>query len=104
MQYEVTRRGMGWHRRRSAGMGQDALTIAVRGVADKIVAAILPRLTPIVKAAAEAAEPTIRTALREEVVPKMAAYGAGSIIAVGIFAAVIGSLVATAKTKKRVAA
>jgi hypothetical protein len=86
---------MGWHySRRDAGMGQDALTFAVQGVADKIVAALLPRLKPIVKAAAEAAEPTIRTVIREEVMPKVAAYGGIGLLGVAALAAVIGAAMA----------
>jgi hypothetical protein len=74
-----------------AGMGQSALEATVSNIADRIVDAVLPRLTPIVQQAAEAAEPTIRTVVKEEVVPQMAIYGLGGIALVGLIGAAVGS-------------
>jgi len=72
---------------------------AVSGVSDKIVAALLPKLTPIVQNAAMAAEPTIRTVVREEVVPQLGTWLVVGLAAVAAVSAGIG--VAMAKRASR---
>lgn len=84
-------------RARSAGMGDDSIEVMARAIADKIVNAMLPSLTPIVQKASEAAEPTIRTVIREEVMPKVGMYSVVGLAAVAAVAALIGIAVSRKK-------
>jgi hypothetical protein len=69
---------------------------AIAGTTDRIVAALLPKLVPIVEKAAQAAEPTIRTVVREEVIPQ-----AGTWLVVGLgVAAVIGGVVGVMMSRR----
>jgi hypothetical protein len=73
-----------------------ALEDAVSGVSDKIVAALLPKLEPIVANAALAAEPTIKTVMEETVIPQV---GTWTVVGLGV-AAAIGALVGTWVAKR----
>lgn len=69
---------------------------AIGATTDRIVAALLPKLTPIVAESAKAAEPTIRTVVREEVIPQ-----AGTWLVVGLgVAAVIGGVVGVVMSRR----
>jgi len=72
---------------------------AVSKTADRIVDALLPRLTPLVEKAALASEPMIRTVLREEVVPQVGTWLVVGMAAVAAVSAAIG--VAMAKRASR---
>lgn len=63
---------------------------AVSGVSDKIVAALLPKLTPIVEQAAQASEPMIRTVLQEDVVPQVGTWVVVGMAAVAAVSAFVG--------------
>jgi hypothetical protein len=76
-------------------MGQDALTAAVMPIADKITAALLPRMKEIVASASEAAEPTIRKVITEDVLPKFGLATILGLVAGAAVAAAIGSYFAT---------
>lgn len=78
-----------------AGMGQDALTAAIMPVADRITAALLPRMKEIVAKSAEAAEPTIRKVVTEDVLPKFGLATVLGLVAGAVAAAAIGSYFAT---------
>jgi len=54
------------------GLGADLLTASATQIAERVFNALLPQLKTIVADAAEAAEPTIRTVVREELAPKVA--------------------------------
>lgn len=69
---------------------------AIGATTDKIVAALLPKLTPIVADAAKAAEPTIRTVVREEVIPQA---GTWLIVGLGV-AAIIGGVVGVTMSRR----
>lgn len=81
----------------SAGMSQGSLELAAKSIADRIVNAMLPSLTPIVKKAAEASEPTIRTVIREEVMPKVGLY---TVLGLGVVA-LVSTVIALSVYKKR---
>jgi hypothetical protein len=66
---------------------------AIAGTTDRIVAALLPKLMPIVKQAAEAAEPTIRTVVREEVIPQAGVWAVAGLAAAAAVGAIVGYLV-----------
>jgi len=73
------------------GMGQDALSAAIMPIADKITAALLPRMKEIVASASEAAEPTIRKVMVEDVLPKFGLAVVLALVAGAAVAAAIGS-------------
>ena len=84
-------------------MGQDALSAAIMPIADKITAALLPRMKEIVASASEAAEPTIRKVIVEEVLPKFGLATVLGLVAGAVMAAAIGSYFATSgSTPQRV--
>ena len=74
------------------GMGQGAFSEAV---ANQLVQVIKPSVMKIVSEAATAAEPTIRTVIREEVMPKIALFSISGIVLVGVLGALVGSYFAT---------
>ena len=76
-------------------MGQDALTAAIMPIADKITAALLPKMKEIVASASEAAEPTIRKVVTEDVLPKFGLAVILGLAAGAAVAAAIGSHFAT---------
>jgi hypothetical protein len=81
-------------------MGQDALSSAIMPIADKITAALLPKMKEIVASASEAAEPTIRKVVVEDVLPK---FGFAVVLGLATGAAVaaaIGSYFATRRTRR----
>lgn len=59
-------------------------------VADRIYAALLPRMKDVVAEASVAAQPTISRVVREDVMP----WAVGGILAVGALAALIGAAMA----------
>lgn len=69
------------------GLGQDPLSAAVAPMTDKIVAALMPRMTEIVQRASEAAEPTVKKVAVEYVLPALLI----SMVAGAAVAAAIGS-------------
>lgn len=73
-----------------------ALEDAVGGVSDKIVAALLPKLEPIVQKAALASEPTIKSVLEETVIPQV---GLWTVVGLAV-AAGIGALTGTYMAKR----
>ena len=73
-------------------MGQDAITAALM---DRISAALLPKMKEIVASASEAAEPTIRKVVVEDVLPKFGLATVLGLIAGAAVAAAIGSHFAT---------
>ena len=70
-------------------------------LAKEIVKVIEPSVMSIVKKSAVAAEPTIRTVIREEVMPKVGMYAVLGIVLVGVSAAFIGSYMATRPRSRR---
>lgn len=74
-----------------SGLGQDSAIAKL--VADQLVPALTPALKDIVAKAAEAAEPTIRTVVREEVMPKAGLYLLLGFAAAGLVGAITASLI-----------
>lgn len=72
----------------------------VKAVVDKVFEASLPKLTEIVAQSAVAAEPTIRTVVREEVMPKATLAIVAGMIGVAGVSALIGSLLARGKAAR----
>lgn len=77
------------------GMGQDAIAMAIAPIADRITAALLPRMKEIVASASEAAEPTIRKVMIEDVLPKFGLAVILGLVAGAAVAAAVGSHFAT---------
>lgn len=75
-----------------AGIGQQDVVATITG---RLVDQMLPKLKEIVARASEAAEPTIRTVVREEIVPKVGLSVVLGLAAMGAIAAAIGSYFAT---------
>lgn len=64
-------------------------------LAEKIYKALEPRVTDIVSRASQAAEPTIRAVVREEILPRVGLVTVIGLAAMGAVAAAIGSYFAT---------
>lgn len=79
----------------SAGLGQGELALLSKTITDEIVKGLLPALKPIVAKAAEAAEPTISSVIKRDVVPWVVV----GLIGVGAVAAAIGSWMATSSKR-----
>ncbi len=78
------------------GLGQgDPFAAVVQPVADRIFNALLPRMKDIVARASEAAEPTIRKVIKEEVVPAIGLITILGLVAGAVAASAIGSYFAT---------
>ena len=69
----------------------DILTGSTSQIAQKVFDALEPKLADIVKQAAEAAEPTMRTVAREEIAPQVALALGGSVLLGAILAGLVGS-------------
>jgi len=78
-----------------SGLGVDPLEAIVGRAADRIFNALLPKMKEIVAQASQAAEPTIRTVIREEVLPKFGLAAVLGLAAMGAISAAIGSWFAT---------
>lgn len=81
-------------------MGQDAIAAAIAPIADRITAALMPRMTEIVRNASEAAEPTIRKVVTEDVLPKFGAAILVALVAGAAVAAAIGAHFASRGTRR----
>lgn len=78
------------------GLGQaDPFAAVVTPVADRIFNALLPRMKEVVAKASEAAEPTIRKVIKEEVLPKFGLAVVLGLVGGAVAAAAIGSYFAT---------
>src|SRR3990167_890069 len=77
------------------GQTDSSLNAIVKAVVDNVMAAAMPTLKDIVAKSAEAAEPTIRTVVREEVMPKVTLGVVAGMLGVGGIAALIGSFFAS---------
>jgi|FLYN01.1.fsa_nt_gi ABC-type iron transport system FetAB permease component len=64
-------------------------------IADRLYRELEPKVKDIVSRASQAAEPTIRAVIREEVIPKVALFSVVGMIAMGAVASAIGSYFAT---------
>lgn len=85
----------------NAGVGQDALTAAVAPIVNQITAALLPKMKEIVARSAEAAEPTIRKVVVEDVLPKFGLAVVLALVAGAAVAAAVGSYFATRGSGRR---
>jgi hypothetical protein len=81
-------------------MGQDVFASAIGPITDRITAALLPKMKEIVARASEAAEPTIRKVIVEEVLPKFGLSVVLGLVAGAAMAAAIGSYFATSGTRR----
>lgn len=82
------------------GLGQ-GIDSVVGGIADKIVASLMPRMKEVVAQASEAAEPTIRKVIQEDVLPKFGIAVVLGLAAGAAMAAAIGSYFATRRNPGR---
>ncbi len=84
----------------SSGLAQtDPIAAALGPVTDQITAALLPKMKEIVAKASEAAEPTIRTVIREDVMPTLGLIVVLGLAAGAVAASAIGSYFATRRSR-----
>lgn len=83
------------------GLGADPLASAIGPITDKITAALLPRMSEIVAQASEAAEPTIRRVMVEDVLPKFGLAVVVGLVAGAAIAAAIGAHFASRRSGVR---
>jgi hypothetical protein len=78
------------------GMGDDASMVQaiVTPLVAKVTDALMPKMKEIVAEASMAAEPTIRTVIREDVMPKVGMYAVLGLAAAAAVGAFVGALVA----------
>lgn len=77
------------------GLGAGGIDSVVSGIADQIVTALMPRMKEVVAQASEAAEPTIRKVINEDVLPKFGFATVLGLAAGAAIAAAVGSYFAT---------
>lgn len=76
-------------------LGQFRAGDIVGPVVDRLIADLTPRLSSIVAKASEAAEPTIRTVVREELAPKIGMWAGFALLTAGLFSGIIGAFFAS---------
>jgi hypothetical protein len=77
------------------GLGQFRASDIVGPVVEKLMDALTPRLMGVVAKASEAAEPMIRTVVREELAPKVGMWAGFALLAAGLFSGIIGAYFAS---------
>lgn len=84
------------------GMGADPLAAITGDLTDRVTAALLPKLSEIVARTSQAAEPTIRRVIQEDVLPPLGLFVILGFGLMAVTSAGIGSYYAT-KARRRAA-
>lgn len=64
-------------------------------IIDALIRDLTPRLSSLVSDLSQAAEPTIRTVVREELAPKVGLYAGIALLTAGVFSGIVGAYFAS---------
>lgn len=82
-------------RGRRPGLGQRWWESASGPVVDALIKELGPRLSALVADISQAAEPTIRTVVREELAPKVGLYAGMALLTAGVLSGIVGAYFAS---------
>ena len=81
---------------RRLGLGQGIFDQVSSGrIVDTLIRELTPRLSSLVAEISQAAEPTIRTVVREELAPKVGMYAAVGLLTAGVISGIVGAYFAS---------
>lgn len=81
---------------RRLGLGQGIFDQVSTGrIVDALIRDLTPRLSSLVADISQAAEPTIRTVVREELAPKVGLYAGLALLTAGVISGIVGAYFAS---------